>query len=288
MCRIVADPDTMNREASAVAAPKYYLFRLLVETVRDYAIFLLDRDGYIVSWNAGAERLKGYSSDEIVGKHFSVFYPEEDVRAGKCEHELAEAARGGRSEDEGWRVRKDGSRFWADVVITALRDDDGAVVRIRQGDEGPHRTSPRRGGADQARRGRGSGPPQGRVPGDGEPRAAHSPHGHRGLGEDAVDAPARHGEVRACRRCDPAERPRENAARGRAPRRLPHRERQDAARHGPGRCRCRDSGSHRVGPARRGGRRASPSSSVPRATSVGFEETRQGCSRSSGTCSTTR
>jgi PAS domain S-box-containing protein len=102
-------------------------FRALVEGVRDYAIFLLDPSGRVETWNAGAERIKGYRAAEIIGRHFSVFYPPEDVAAGKCDRELDAAVRDGRVEDEGWRVRKDGSRFWADVVITALRDLDGTL-----------------------------------------------------------------------------------------------------------------------------------------------------------------
>lgn len=102
-------------------------FRLLVNGVRDYAIFMLDADGNVVSWNEGAERIKGYAADEIVGKHFSRFYPDEDVRAGKCERGLRIARDEGRWEDEGWRVRKDGSRFFAHVIISALRDENGRV-----------------------------------------------------------------------------------------------------------------------------------------------------------------
>jgi PAS domain S-box-containing protein len=102
--------------------------RLLVESVEDYAIFVLDPQGHVETWNKGAQRIKGYATEEIVGRHFSVFYPPEDVASGKCEHELEEAGRGGRFEDEGWRVRKDGSRFWANVVITALRDKAGRLV----------------------------------------------------------------------------------------------------------------------------------------------------------------
>jgi PAS domain S-box-containing protein len=104
------------------------LYRLLVESVTDYAIFVLDASGHIRSWNPGAERLKGYSENEIVGKHFSIFYPEQDVEAGKPARELEVATKTGRVEDEGWRVRKDGSRFWANVVITALHDENGALV----------------------------------------------------------------------------------------------------------------------------------------------------------------
>ena len=93
--------------------------------MKDYAIFSLDLRGNITSWNQGAARIKGYSAREIVGQHFSVFYCQGDVRAGKPEELLKIAAAEGRVEDEGWRVRKDGSRFWADVVITALRDEAG-------------------------------------------------------------------------------------------------------------------------------------------------------------------
>jgi len=103
-------------------------FRLLVEAVKDYAIFMLDPNGRIMTWNAGAERIKGYEAREIIGQHFSKFYEAEDVRAGKCERELEGAAREGRFEDEGWRLRKDGSKFWANVVITALRDENGDLV----------------------------------------------------------------------------------------------------------------------------------------------------------------
>src|SRR3989441_965741 len=102
-------------------------FRLLVEGVKGYAIFMLDPLGHIVSWNRGAEQIKGYRPDEIIGQHFSCFYPPEDSERGKPEQELSVAASEGRLEDEGWRVRKDGSRFWADVVITALRDEAGCL-----------------------------------------------------------------------------------------------------------------------------------------------------------------
>jgi PAS domain S-box-containing protein len=104
------------------------LYRLLVQSVIDYAIFVLDPDGRVSSWNPGAERLKGYSESEIIGRHFSIFYPDEDVQAGKPTAELETAIDHGRVEDEGWRIRKDGSRFWANVVITALRDDSGTLL----------------------------------------------------------------------------------------------------------------------------------------------------------------
>jgi len=102
-------------------------FAQLVAGVHDYAVFLLDRRGNVLSWNAGAERLKGYKADEIVGQHFSKFYPEEAVSSGWPAHELEVASANGRFEEEGWRVRKDGSRFWASVAITALRDDARGV-----------------------------------------------------------------------------------------------------------------------------------------------------------------
>ena len=103
-------------------------FRLLVESVADYAIFMLDPSGRIMSWNRGAERLKQYRADEIIGQHFSRFYPAEDNAAGKPQRELEIAMAEGRVEDEGWRIRKDGSRFWALVVITALYDASGKFV----------------------------------------------------------------------------------------------------------------------------------------------------------------
>ena len=104
------------------------VFRALVDSVRDYAIFVLDPRGVISTWNPGAERLKQYKADEIIGKHFSVFYPEEDIRTQKPDMELRVAARLGRFEDEGWRLKKDGSRFWANVVITRILDKDGRLL----------------------------------------------------------------------------------------------------------------------------------------------------------------
>jgi PAS domain S-box-containing protein len=103
-------------------------FALFLEAVQDYAIFMLDPEGNVRSWNIGAERIKGYKAAEIIGKHFSCFYPEEDLRNGKPQRELEVAAETGRFEDEGWRLRKDGSRFWANVIITAVRDDSGTLI----------------------------------------------------------------------------------------------------------------------------------------------------------------
>jgi len=103
-------------------------FRLLVESVKDYAIFMLDPGGHVLTWNAGAERFKGYTAREIVGQHFSRFYPPEALQSGLPAHELEVAQATGTFEDEGWRVRKDGTLFWANVVITALRDRTGTLV----------------------------------------------------------------------------------------------------------------------------------------------------------------
>ena len=103
-------------------------FRTMVDAVRDYAIFMLDAEGRVSTWNAGAERIKGYKPEEIVGEHFSRFYTQDDVDSGKPDAELKEAAAVGRFEDDGWRVRKDGSRFWANVVITAIRDQAGKLT----------------------------------------------------------------------------------------------------------------------------------------------------------------
>ena len=111
--------DAISEDAS--------LFRLLVHSVKDYGIFMLDPRGRIATWNAGAERIKGYSAEEIIGRHFSTFYPDEDNAWGKPDKELVIAIAEGRFEEEGWRIRKDGTRFWANVVITALFDDGELV-----------------------------------------------------------------------------------------------------------------------------------------------------------------
>ena len=101
---------------------------LLVEAVSDYAIFMLDTEGRIRTWNSGAQRIKGYRASEIIGMHFSCFYPEEDIASNKPARELEIATREGRVEDEGWRLRKDGTKFWANVVITAIRDAKGHLI----------------------------------------------------------------------------------------------------------------------------------------------------------------
>ena len=104
------------------------IYQLMVEAVRDYAIFMLDPNGHVASWNQGAQRIKGYTADEIIGQHFSVFYPAEDKASRKPARELKIATRTGKFEEEGIRIRKDGSTFWANVVITAVRDKDGSLV----------------------------------------------------------------------------------------------------------------------------------------------------------------
>jgi rsbT co-antagonist protein RsbR len=101
------------------------LLQLLADNIKGYAILTLDPNGYVMTWTPAAEKLKGYRADEIIGQHFSVFYTKEDAESGKCEMELETAIREGRFEDEGWRKRKDGTRFWASVVITSLRDANG-------------------------------------------------------------------------------------------------------------------------------------------------------------------
>lgn len=116
-------PYVLNDET--VPATSEERFKLLVNSVRDYAIFMLDPDGNVVSWNSGAEVIKGYKPSEIIGKHFSLFYTKTANEAGWPEEELRTAAIHGRAEDEGWRVRKDGSMFWANVIITALHDEKG-------------------------------------------------------------------------------------------------------------------------------------------------------------------
>ena len=115
------------KSANAKPANSEERFRLLLESIKDYSIVMLDPEGLVTTWNKGAERITGYRSDEIVGRHFSRFYPQVDVAEGKPEHELAVAAGEGRCEDEGWRVRKDGTRFWAEVVVTPIYNDSGKL-----------------------------------------------------------------------------------------------------------------------------------------------------------------
>jgi PAS domain S-box-containing protein len=127
---LTSGPPAFPHHKISVATPHDidHLYRLLVDAVSDYAIFALDSTGHVLSWNVGAERLKGYTADEIIGRHFSVFYTPEDIANGKPDHALVVAAAEGRFADENWRVRKDGSFFWASVVITALHDPTGALI----------------------------------------------------------------------------------------------------------------------------------------------------------------
>lgn len=132
MPRKVPDSSGDPRAGRAGRGPHFQTtseetFRLLVENTKDYAIFMLDVDGRVMTWNVGAQRIKGYRADEIIGQHFSVFYAPEAVESGWPEQELKYAIRDGRFEDEGWRVRKDGTRFMANVIITAIRDETGEL-----------------------------------------------------------------------------------------------------------------------------------------------------------------
>lgn len=120
-----AESDRLKAEKSLHETEER--FRLLLDGVKDYAIFVLDANGYVASWNTGATAIKGYQAEEIIGQHFSRFYPPEDVAQGKPNQVLEIAATIGRVEDQGWRVRKDGSYFWANVVLTALRDETGKI-----------------------------------------------------------------------------------------------------------------------------------------------------------------
>jgi PAS domain S-box-containing protein len=120
--------ESIHRPAARQLGVDADSLRLLIDSTTDYAIFLLDPNGYVMSWNAGAQRMKGYEPHEIIGKHFSTFYPDEANARNWPAQELEFAGRDGRFEDEGWRVRKDGTLFWANVVITALRDENGRLV----------------------------------------------------------------------------------------------------------------------------------------------------------------
>jgi PAS domain S-box-containing protein len=119
--------DGVRKHATNQLQKSNEIFRLLVESVKDYAIFLLDPTGKVSTWNQGAERIKGYKAQEIIGQHFSRFYPREAIESKWPDRELEIASKEGRYTDEGLRVRKDGSTFWAHVVITALRDDTGEL-----------------------------------------------------------------------------------------------------------------------------------------------------------------
>src|SRR6201989_2452550 len=117
-----------NSSVSEMAQSSEDRYRLLIESITDYAIYMLDRDGHVTSWNPGAKRFKGYDADEIIGRHFSTFYTEAERAQNVPALALAEAERTGRFEREGWRVRKDGTQFWAHVVIDAIRSPEGELV----------------------------------------------------------------------------------------------------------------------------------------------------------------
>jgi PAS domain S-box-containing protein len=119
---------TQERRAEEALRQSEARLRLMIESVRDYAIFMLDPQGCVLTWNAGAERIKGYQADEIIGQDFSIFFTPEDLAAAKPPRELKNAAQDGRFEDEAWRIRRDGSRFWANVVISAVRDAAGGLI----------------------------------------------------------------------------------------------------------------------------------------------------------------
>jgi len=117
-----------TRETGAKLLQSEEILRMLIDGAKDYGIITLDPDGRVLTWNPGAERIKGYRAEEIIGQHFSRFYPREDIEQGKPERELKTAAAEGRFEDEGWRVRKDGSKFWANVIFSPLRDAQARLV----------------------------------------------------------------------------------------------------------------------------------------------------------------
>jgi PAS domain S-box-containing protein len=126
-------PKSSDKKQNTYMAESQFLygdstFRLLVDQITDYAIFLLTPGGEVATWNPGAERIKGFRPVDIIGKHFRTFYPREEQEAKKPEYELEVAAETGRFEDEGWRIRKDGSRFWASVIITAIHDPSGQLI----------------------------------------------------------------------------------------------------------------------------------------------------------------
>jgi len=125
---LIARDSTARREQELLLRQSEERFRRLIAGVKDYAIFMLNPQGIVQTWNAGAAHIKGYSAEEIIGSHFSRFYPPDAIKRGLPETELHGATMQGRLEDEGWRIRKDGSRFWANVIITAVRNEAGHLI----------------------------------------------------------------------------------------------------------------------------------------------------------------
>src|SRR5260370_35203119 len=121
------DSDGLNRDKAVLREPEDSM-RLMIESLQEYAIFLLDATGRVATWNTGAERIKGYLADEIIGKHFSCFYLEGDRVAGKPASILHDALVNGQAHDEGWRLRKDGQKFWARITVSRLLDKDGRLL----------------------------------------------------------------------------------------------------------------------------------------------------------------
>ena len=135
---IVSEPihETINRKQNIALELSEQRYFKMTEEVQDYAIILLDKDGTILNWNKGAQNIKGYKDEEIIGKNFSVFYLEDDRRNKLPEALIQQAEREGRAMHEGWRKRKDGSKFWGSIVITALHDRDGNIIGFSQSHQG--------------------------------------------------------------------------------------------------------------------------------------------------------
>ena len=201
---------TERRKAQEALRESEERFRLLVQGVTDYAIYMLDPQGHVTNWNAGAQRIKGYADDEIVGQHFSHFYTRGGSRQRPAAARARDGAREGRFEAEGWRVRKDGTRFWASVVIDPIYDDSGEPDRLCQDHPRHHRAPEGAGGP-----GTGAGRPV-PVPEDGGRRPAHGRHRPR-LQQPADDHRQQSRSADPQRARSPRRQAdRERAARGRA------------------------------------------------------------------------
>ena len=182
--KVTRDLTTRRRSEEELRASEER-FRVLVRSVKDYGIFMLDPEGRVASWNEGARRIKGYEAEEILGRHFSTFYPPDVAASGHPARELEVARREGGYEEEGWRIRKDGSRFWASVVITALFGESGDLIGYAKvtRDLTERRLAQQR-EVDDARRlaeVRGVESSEDRLPRRDVARAAHAAERHRGL-----------------------------------------------------------------------------------------------------------